>query len=76
MVVVWHVRSCLPQGDIGAAESRDGGLTWKHVGIALDEKWHLSYPFLFEHQGKVGTLRLLIGLPRQQQQQQQQQKYG
>lgn len=42
------------QGDIGVAESRDGGATWQHLGIALDEPWHLSYPFVFEHGGEVG----------------------
>lgn len=56
-----------PQGDIGVAVSRDGGLTFKHLGLALDEPWHLSYPFVFEHGGqmymvpegsKSGALRL------------------
>ncbi len=41
------------QGDIGAAESVDGGLTWRPLGVVLDEPWHLSYPFVFEHEGKV-----------------------
>lgn len=41
------------QGDIGAAVSQDGGLTFKHVGVVLDEPWHLSYPFLLEDKGKV-----------------------
>jgi len=31
----------------------DRGLTWKHLGIALDEPWHLSYPFLFRWEGEV-----------------------
>ncbi|BFI25327.1 protein MpGT64.1 [Marchantia polymorpha subsp. ruderalis] len=41
------------QGDIGVAKSEDQGATWHFVGIALDEDWHLSYPFVFEHQGKI-----------------------
>lgn len=41
------------QGDIGVAISTDHGLTWKHLGTALDEPWHLSYPFVFRWQGEV-----------------------
>ncbi|XP_002983855.2 glycosyltransferase family protein 64 protein C5 [Selaginella moellendorffii] len=41
------------QGDIGVAESLDQGATWKTLGIALDEPWHLSYPFVFDHDGQV-----------------------
>ncbi|KAI5054728.1 hypothetical protein GOP47_0029873 [Adiantum capillus-veneris] len=41
------------QGDIGVAESTDGGGTWRHLGIALDEEWHLSYPHVFEFDGQV-----------------------
>lgn len=33
-------------GDIGWAWSRDG-ITWRHGGIALDEPFHLSFPFTF-----------------------------
>ncbi|GAB4816109.1 hypothetical protein N2152v2_003155 [Parachlorella kessleri] len=40
-------------GDIGVAESQDGGGTWRYLGLALDEPWHLSYPFIFQHQGKM-----------------------
>ena len=36
------------QGDIGVAKSTDKGATWEHLGIALDEEWHLSYPYVFE----------------------------
>ncbi len=43
----------LRQGDIGVAVSEDCGLAWKHVGIALDEPWHLSYPFLFRWEGEM-----------------------
>nr|XP_010925017.1 glucosamine inositolphosphorylceramide transferase 1 [Elaeis guineensis] len=55
------------QGDIGVARSVDQGATWEFLGIALDEKWHLSYPFVFsyDHQiylmpegSKNGELRL------------------
>jgi hypothetical protein len=45
--------SITKQGDIGVAESSDNGATWRHVGIALDEEWHLSYPFVFEYDGEV-----------------------
>ena len=41
------------QGDIGVAESTDGGISWRHLGIALDEEWHLSYPFVFSYNGEV-----------------------
>ena len=41
------------QGDIGVAKSTDRGATWKQLGIALDEEWHLSYPYVFEDHGKV-----------------------
>ncbi|XP_051121481.1 glucosamine inositolphosphorylceramide transferase 1-like [Andrographis paniculata] len=41
------------QGDIGVARSRDNGATWEQLGIALDEDWHLSYPFVFEHKGNI-----------------------
>ena len=35
------------QGDIGVAESTDGK-NWKYKQIVLDEKFHLSYPYVFE----------------------------
>lgn len=41
------------QGDIGVAFSVDKGTTWKYLGIALDEEWHLSYPYVFKYQGQV-----------------------
>lgn len=41
------------KGDIGVAESSDQGVTWTYVGIALEEEWHLSYPYVFEHDGEV-----------------------
>ncbi|KAL5976520.1 Glucosamine inositolphosphorylceramide transferase 1 [Asimina triloba] len=37
------------QGDIGVARSTDMGSTWQHMGIALDEEWHLSYPYVFHY---------------------------
>jgi hypothetical protein len=40
------------QGDIGWAERTSGG-AWRFGGIALDEPFHLSYPFVFEHDGEV-----------------------
>ncbi len=41
------------QGDIGAAVSTDEGFTWNSIGTVLDEPWHLSYPFVFQHEGQV-----------------------
>ncbi|CAM8961052.1 unnamed protein product [Rhodiola kirilowii] len=41
------------QGDIGVARSTDKGATWQPLGIALDEDWHLSYPYVFNHLGKI-----------------------
>lgn len=41
------------QGDIGVAKSTDKGATWQQLGVALDEDWHLSFPFVFEYQGQV-----------------------
>ncbi|KAA8539216.1 hypothetical protein F0562_025908 [Nyssa sinensis] len=41
------------QGDIGVARSIDKGATWQQLGIALDEDWHLSYPYVFEYNGQI-----------------------
>eukprot|EP00955_Chlamydomonas_euryale_P101836 365377-Chlamydomonas_euryale.AAC.11 len=41
------------QGDIGAAVSTDGGSTFLHLAVVLDEPWHLSYPFVFEDGGTM-----------------------
>ncbi|XP_044508022.1 glucosamine inositolphosphorylceramide transferase 1-like [Mangifera indica] len=41
------------QGDIGVAKSVDKGATWDILGIALDENWHLSYPYVFEYLGQI-----------------------
>ncbi|CAH2074162.1 unnamed protein product [Thlaspi arvense] len=41
------------QGDIGVAESIDKGATWKPLGTALDEAWHLSFPFVFDYNGEI-----------------------
>ncbi|XP_058109283.1 glucosamine inositolphosphorylceramide transferase 1 [Magnolia sinica] len=41
------------QGDIGVARSTDKGATWKHLGIALDEEWHLSYPYVFRYHDDI-----------------------
>lgn len=45
--------SVTSQGDIGVARSVDKGATWQQLGIALDEDWHLSYPYVFEHDDQV-----------------------
>ncbi|KAG1346344.1 glucosamine inositolphosphorylceramide transferase 1 [Cocos nucifera] len=41
------------KGDIGVARSFDQGATWEFLGIALDEKWHLSYPFVFSYNQEI-----------------------
>lgn len=41
------------QGDIGVAKSTDNGVTWQQLGIALDEDWHLSYPYVFDYLGEI-----------------------
>lgn len=41
------------QGDIGVSRSTDKGATWQQLGIALDEDWHLSYPYVFDYDGNV-----------------------
>lgn len=59
------------QGDIGVAKSIDQGATWQHLGIALDEEFHLSYPYVFDYDGQIymmpessqkGNLRLYRAL--------------
>jgi hypothetical protein len=44
------------QGDIGVARSFDQGATWEFLGIALNEAWHLSYPFVFKYENEVDSL--------------------
>lgn len=39
------------QGDIGLASSREG-TDWKYHRIVLDEDFHLSYPYVFAHEGE------------------------
>ncbi|KAM7265690.1 hypothetical protein ACFE04_003373 [Oxalis oulophora] len=41
------------QGDIGVSKSIDKGATWQQLGIALDEDWHLSYPYVFNYLGQI-----------------------
>ncbi|KAI4352644.1 hypothetical protein L6164_006875 [Bauhinia variegata] len=41
------------QGDIGVAKSTDKGVTWQQLGIALDEDWHLSYPYVFSYNDQI-----------------------
>ncbi|TKY51711.1 Glycosyltransferase family protein 64 protein C5 [Spatholobus suberectus] len=41
------------QGDIGVSKSTDKGATWQQLGIALNEDWHLSYPYVFEHDDQI-----------------------
>ncbi|PWA96354.1 glycosyl hydrolase, five-bladed beta-propellor domain-containing protein [Artemisia annua] len=37
------------QGDIRVARSMDDGVTWEQLGVALNEDWHLSHPYVFEY---------------------------
>jgi hemin uptake protein HemP len=39
-------------GEIGFARSRDLK-KWRYGGIVLRERFHLSYPYVFEHDGRV-----------------------
>ncbi|XWS08065.1 hypothetical protein CRYUN_Cryun41cG0046200 [Craigia yunnanensis] len=41
------------QGDIGVAKSIDKGATWQQLGMAMDEDWHLSYPYVFNYLGQI-----------------------
>ncbi|XP_057540229.1 glucosamine inositolphosphorylceramide transferase 1 [Amaranthus tricolor] len=41
------------QGDIGVSRSTDKGVTWKQLGTALDENWHLSYPYVFNYNDQI-----------------------
>ncbi|XP_039829551.1 glucosamine inositolphosphorylceramide transferase 1-like isoform X2 [Panicum virgatum] len=43
----------LHPGDIAAAISKDAGATWQQLGVVLDEKWHLSYPYVFSYENKT-----------------------
>ncbi|OVA03128.1 hypothetical protein BVC80_7547g1 [Macleaya cordata] len=45
--------SITSQGDIGVAKSTDKGATWEQLGIALDEGWHLSYPYVFNYNDQI-----------------------
>ncbi len=40
------------QGDIGMAISSDGK-NWRYEKIILDEEHHLSYPYVFGHEGEI-----------------------
>jgi len=64
-------RTATRQGDIAWAESIDAR-AWRVGGVALDEPFHLSYPFVFEHEGDVylvpesrsrGEVRLYMARP-------------
>lgn len=51
----WHLffevlRRDTEQGDIALTTSADAK-TWKYEGIVLDEPCHLSYPYVFNHDG-------------------------
>jgi len=46
------IRPRTRHGDIGWAESTDGR-HWKYRGIALDEPFHLSYPYVFRWREEI-----------------------
>jgi hypothetical protein len=62
------------KGQIGVAASEDGGRSFRHLAVVLDLPWHLSYPFVFEHEGQVGTAPHQPGQVQQQGQGQRQQQ--
>jgi hypothetical protein len=39
------------KGEIGVASSPDG-YSWRYLGVVLREPFHLSYPYVFQHQGR------------------------
>ncbi|KAI3851876.1 hypothetical protein MKW98_019875 [Papaver atlanticum] len=41
------------QGDIAVAKSTDKGVTWEQLGIALDEGYHLSHPYVFNYNDEI-----------------------
>ena len=45
------------KGDIYVSKSEDKGLSWQSVGRALEEPWHLSYPFVFRWKNDVSSFR-------------------
>lgn len=47
-------------GNIGVAKSNDKGATWQQLGIALNEDWHLSFPYVFEYLGQVEAQFLIL----------------
>ena len=49
-------------GEIGLATSFDG-LDWTYNGIVLREGYHLSYPFVFEHEGTYYMIPDISGVP-------------
>ena len=48
------------KGSIGLASSING-VNWTYQGIVLDEPYHLSYPFVFEHDGEMYMLPETLG---------------
>ena len=41
------------RGQIAWAESDDDGRTWAHKGLAIEEPFHMSFPYIFEWEGEV-----------------------
>lgn len=41
------------KGSIGVVRSTNGGISWKYLGIALEESWDLSYPYVFRWKEEI-----------------------
>ena len=49
------LRASPRRGIIGWAESNDG-FNWQHMGVSIEEPFHLSYPLVFEFDGIIYML--------------------
>jgi hypothetical protein len=45
-----YMNTASSRGEIGVAESSNG-YDWRFTGVALTEPFHLSYPYVFKHNG-------------------------
>ncbi|XP_076918717.1 glucosamine inositolphosphorylceramide transferase 1-like [Bidens hawaiensis] len=41
------------QGDIAVARSTDNGASWEQVGVALDQDYDLSHPYVFDYNHQI-----------------------
>ena len=54
----FEVKPLYGNGKIGVAVSLDQGHRWQYLGIALSEKFHLSYPYVFRDEKSGDTFML------------------